>query len=58
MQVNAWSIEKIYSDTYKEAPNSPFKRIRSLAKNYFENILFPGMTVDDIYSKYRRRFLE
>jgi len=58
MKTYAWSIEKIYTDAFKGAQNSPPKRIRYLAKQYFEQILFPDMTIDEIYKKYRRRFWE
>lgn len=58
MKTYAWSIEKIYIDAFKGAQNSPPKRIRYLAKQYFEQILFPDMTIDEIYKKYRRRFWE
>ncbi len=58
MKTYAWSIEKIYTDAFKGAQNSPPKRIKSLAKQYFEQILFPDMAIDEIYKKYRRRFWE
>lgn len=58
MKAYAWSIEKIYRDAFNGAQKSPPKRIRYLAKQYFEQMLFPDMTIDDIYKKYRRRFWE
>lgn len=48
-----WNIEDIYAIAFNKAPNTPYKRIKSLAKEYFENKLFPGMTVEEIYQKYK-----
>lgn len=52
MKNHAWSLEKIYIDAFMGAQNSPPKRIRSLAKQYFEQKIFPDMTIDEIYRKY------
>lgn len=54
---SGWTVEKVYTDSFKRAPNTPFKRIRSLASDYFENVLFPNSSVEEIYKKYNKSLL-
>lgn len=53
-----WTIEKVYTDAFKRAPNTPLKRVRSLARDYFENVLFPNSSVEEIYKKYNKFLLD
>lgn len=54
MRNKGWSFHKIFTDAFKKAPKTSLKRAKLHARYYFENSLFPGMTIEEIYKKYNR----